>query len=461
MTDELSWTAGWRLQELIRDRQVSPVEVVRHFLGRAEELDPVLRCYQQMDPTGALAQAAAAERAVLDGDMLGPLHGVPISIKAHIPVAGLDMYAMFGEPKPPVVAARDAPIVARLRTAGAIIMGTGVIPGMGLSHLRDREGRLTTDLANHSRNPWDLTRVPGSSSSGGAAAVAAGVLPFAIGSDGGGSTRLPAAWCGILGLHPTLGRVPNGGRGSQNWNTTLGPLARDPRDVALLLQAIAGPEGGTIFSLQDEPPDYVAPIEGGVADLRFAWTDDFGYTGTYAGPESEKVVGVVRSAAHRLSELGASVEPSPVRWDDWWPSPMVMMNPTGVPYERYQEAEDARVRWWTGLRAVFSQFDLLLSPTIQHIAFDVERWSAAWSTSSGEYPNGSFVPTWTAHTFMHNWLGWPALSIPAGFVDGMPVGLQITGRPNGEALMLRAASAFLGAFPCPQPPPVRGGAAAR
>lgn len=452
-SNDLSWLPAWRLRDLVARREVSPVEITEHFLGRAEALDGTLRCFQQLDREGAREQARRAEQAALRGETLGSLHGVPIGIKAHIAVEGFGVYAMFGEPKPPALAGRDAPIVARLRSAGAIVFGTTVIPGMGVAHLRDRHGAVTDDLSHHSRNPWDLSRVPGSSSAGSAAAVSAGVLPVAIGSDGGGSTRLPAAWCGIVGLHPTLGRVPSGGRGASGWNTTLGPMTRDVRDTAVLLQAMAGPEGGTILSLQDEPPDYCTALDAGVNGMRFAWTDDFGFAGLYAGPESGEVIGTVRTAAQRFAELGATVQPTSQKWNDWWPHPTAMMAGDGVGFRQYEAAEDARREWWHGLHAVLSEHDLLLSVTIQHVAFDVQRWSDAWSSASGEYPSGSFVPTWTAHTFVHNWLGWPAVSVPCGFVDGLPVGLMITGRPNTEPLILRAANAFLSAFPRGERPP--------
>jgi aspartyl-tRNA(Asn)/glutamyl-tRNA(Gln) amidotransferase subunit A len=452
LSEDLTWLPAGRIAALVATGELSPVEVTEHFLGRAEDTAGRVRGFQELDAPGAKAQAAAAERAVLHGDALGPLHGVPVGIKANVPVAGFGLYPLFGETKPPVRVTRDAPVVSRLRRAGAVVFGTTVVPGMGLGNLRDPAGDPTSDLSWHPRNPWDLGRVPGSSSAGSAAAVAAGVLPVAIGTDGGGSTRLPAAWCGVVGLHPTLGRVPGLGRGASGWSTTVGPITRDAADAALVLQAVAGPHGGTVVSLQDDPPDYLAGIHSGVEGLRLAWTDDFGFARTYAGPESERVLDVVRSAAGRLRELGASVEPTAEVWEDWWPHPTVM-GAAGVSHERYQAAEDARQQWWETLRRVFETSDLLLTTTIQHVAFDVERWSAAWSSAGTGYPNGSFVPTWTAHTFMHNWLGWPAVSVPCGFVDGLPVGLQITGRPNQEPLVLRAAAAYLGAFGSDARPP--------
>jgi Asp-tRNA(Asn)/Glu-tRNA(Gln) amidotransferase A subunit family amidase len=251
-----------------------------------------------------------------------------------------------------------------------------------------------------------------------------------------------------------MGRVPTSGRGAADWNTTLGPLARDARDAALVLQAIAGPDGGTIVSLQSEAPDYLNDIGSGVDGLRLAWTDDFGFARTYAGPESERVLDVARAAARKFTSLGATVETTAVVFDDWWPHPTVMMITKGVSDPDYNRAEDARTRWWETLRGILTDHDLLLTTTIQHVAFDLHRWSAAWSTADTDYPNGSFVPTWTAHTFMYNWLGWPALSIPCGFVDGLPVSIQLSGRPDSEPLILRAANAFIEAFPCDDRPPV-------
>ncbi len=207
------------------------------------------------------------------------------------------------------------------------------------------------------------------------------------------------------------------------------------------------------MSLQDEPPDYVVDIASGIEGLRTAWTDDFGFARRYSGPESDRVLEVARTAAGRWHELGAVVEPMSEVFDDWWPHPTMMTSAPGVSYLQYQAAADARSGWWERLRRVFADHDLLLSTTILHVAFEVERWSAAWGSASGDYPNGSFVPTWTANTFPHNWLGWPAVSIPCGFVDGLPVGLQITGRPNEEALVLRAAAAYLGAFGSMARPP--------
>jgi Asp-tRNA(Asn)/Glu-tRNA(Gln) amidotransferase A subunit family amidase len=450
LSDELSWSPAWRLRELIEKRELSAVEVTEHVLGRVEELDSTLRCFHHLDREGAREQARRADLAVAESDELGPLHGVPVSVKAHIAVRGLP--SVNGG-----VAPRDHVVVERLRRHGAVIFGTNVMPGMGTQNLRDKDGP-TTDLSWHSRNPWDLTRVPGSSSAGGAAAVSAGVIPIAIGSDGGGSTRIPAAWTGIVGLHPTSGRVPwaqtNRTLRSQNATGTLGPLTRDVRDAALALQAMAGPYGGEMVSLQDTPPDFLVGIDGSAHGLRLAWTDDFGYARAYAGEESERVIDTVRSAAQGFRHLGAAVDTTHEVWADPWISILTTMNALEAPDEDFMAAQEARARLWDTFHRVLRDHDLLLSPTIQRVAFDIVRWNAAWTTNGTDYVQGNFAPTWTAHTFLFNWLGWPALSIPCGFVDGLPVGLQIIGRPNTEALVFQAANAFLRAFPRNERPPI-------
>ena len=439
----LEWLSAWEIQELISSREVSPTEVTEHCLARAEALEPVLHCFRTLDVKGARDQAKDAERAVLRGDDLGILHGVPVSVKEHIAVEGLPLFGMGlgndNQTQSGHLARRDAPVVRRLRCAGAVIMGTNHMPGMGVMGLRDAQGESTTDLSFHSRNPWDTGRVPGSSSAGGSAAVAGGVVPLAIGSDGGGSTRLPAAWTGLLGLHPTMGRVPMGQPPGGSWNISEGPLTCDARDGALALQAIAGPDGAEIISLQSEPPNYLHDLQSGVEGLRMAWSDDFGFAGKYAAPESEEVIATIRSAAFGLQALGACVEPTNEVFPEW--SSMLALGTTGYPPASgaaYERAQDTRGVWWSGFQGILKDHDVLLTPTIQHVAFTMERWQQAWSDGLAE-----FSMQWCAHTFPHIFLGWPALSVPCGFVDGLPVGLQITGRPDSEALLYRVADTVL------------------
>jgi aspartyl-tRNA(Asn)/glutamyl-tRNA(Gln) amidotransferase subunit A len=450
MSQELTWLPAWEIRELIAKGEVSPVEVLDHFLGRIEQHDGVLKSFKHLDREGARQQAVRAEKAVLRDDHLGPLHGIPISVKEHIAVEGLPTTGPIAEA---TIARWDDLSVERLRRAGAVIVGTNTMMGTGA-------GTMTSfDWEHEARNPWDPGRVPGWSSSGGAAAAVARLLPITIGSDGGGSTRLPAAYSGVVGVHPSQGRVPYVNYAAPVLRTggTYGPLSRDVRDAAITLQAMAGPDGRDMISMGDIPEDYQATIDRGVESLRFAWTDDFGYASLYALEESPRVIAAVRAAAHGLTSLGASVEPTAEVWEDFFP-PLGITNrvfaalpvPSALPKptpEEYQAAAEARGRNVARFYGVLADHDLLLSPTTQLVARTVDDWNESWTTKTQTFPHGTFAPTYTSHTHMFNWIGWPAVSVPCGFVDGLPIGLQLIGKPGSEALIFRVAHAFQKAFP--------------
>jgi Asp-tRNA(Asn)/Glu-tRNA(Gln) amidotransferase A subunit family amidase len=448
MSEELTWLPAWQIRELIAKGEVSPVEVLDHFLGRIEQHDVVLKAFKYIDREGARGEATRAERAVVNGDHLGPLHGIPISVKEHIAVEGMPT---TGPMAGPGIARWDDLSVERLRQAGAIIIGTNTMMGTGAGSM------MSFDWEHEARNPWDSKRVPGWSSSGGAASAVARLLPITIGSDGGGSTRLPAAYSGVVGVHPSQGRVPYVNYASPMLRTavTYGPLSRDVRDAAITLQAMAGPDGRDLISMGDVPEDYQANIDSGVDGLRFAWTDDFGYASLYALEESSRVIAAVRAAAQGLTSLGASVETTTQAWEDFFlpmgvtgrafsvlPSPLPKPTP-----EEYQAAAEARGRNVARFYDVLADYDLLLSPTSQLVARTVEEWDACWTTNTQTFPHGTFAPTYTSHTHMFNWIGWPAVSVPCGFVDGLPIGLQLIGKPGSEALIFRVAQAFQKAFP--------------
>ena len=260
-TDELTWLPAWRINELVVNKEVSPVEVTEHFLGRIEELEPTLHAFRTLDAAGAREQAQQAEDAIRQGAAVGPLHGIPVAVKEHIAVKGLP-FSLTGPQHAPI-AKRDDILTERLRAAGAIMVGTTVMPGMGNSPTAGR--KPSDDLSDQPRNPWDPTRVPGSSSAGSAAATASGMLPFTIGSDGGGSTRLPSALSGVVGLHTTARRIPFVTHRLEGLPLTgsFGPITRDVRDAAIALQVMAGPDGRDFVCLQDDPPDYSAGLDAG------------------------------------------------------------------------------------------------------------------------------------------------------------------------------------------------------
>jgi aspartyl-tRNA(Asn)/glutamyl-tRNA(Gln) amidotransferase subunit A len=460
MTDELTWAPAWQIRERIAKGEVSPVEVLDHFLGRIEQHDPVLKAFRHVDREGARAAAKEAEAAVRRGDELGSLHGIPISVKEHIAVAGLPVMMVGAGGGADRNARNDDLGIARLREAGAIIVGTNTM--MGTQAPAPGEYNWEAEA----RNPWDPARVPGWSSSGGAATAAARLLPIAIGSDGGGSTRLPGAYSGVIGVHPSAGLVPSFNysvKMRRNPTGTIGPLARDSVDAAITMQAMAGPDGRDFDCIQADAPDMVGHLDDGVDGLRLAWTDDYGFTPMYAFDESPRVIAAVRQAAQGFTSLGATVEATDEQWEDFFPGlggTMFLFGPPNVASPMPETAAwinaiDVRDRNWRKFREVLRTHDLLISATTQLLAPTMEDWAARWGgTGPKPFPHGTFAPHYTSHTHMFNWLGFPAVSVPCGFVDGLPIGLQIVGWPGSEDKIFRAAHAFLKANPRDERPPV-------
>jgi aspartyl-tRNA(Asn)/glutamyl-tRNA(Gln) amidotransferase subunit A len=443
--DELTWMPGWRIRDALVAGQYSALEVTEHFLARIEKLDSVLHAFLKLDTRGARAQAKAADAALKRGEKPGLLHGVPVALKDHIAVKGLPWprrgHAPSDGTKINMDPAKEDSIVAeRLRKAGAIIVGNTIMPGMGL-------GADMDTLDRHPRNPWNPERVPGSSSAGSAAAVASGMLPICIGSDGGGSTRLPAALCGVIGLHPSTGRVPNANYDSTRLmlTGTFGPITRNMRDAAITLQAIAGPDGRDMLSAVHPPaPDYLAAFAKGARGLKFGWTDDFGFASKYFRPDSAAIVAQSRKAAEGFTAIGATLDTPTIDLEDFWPHVAHTMyhyegNPQPEPVMR--AAMEARGRNRAKFDALLETHDFILSTTIPFTAPTVEEWDKDWKDGV------SFAPIYTSETFMFNWIALPAISIPIGFYKGMPIGLQIVGKPDSEPRMFAAAAAFMSKFP--------------
>lgn len=442
---DLTWMPAWQIRDGIVAGRFTALQVTEHFLARIARLDPVLHAFLTIDAAGAREQASAADAARQRGEQPGLLHGVPIALKDHIAVKGLPWprrghAPSEGTPINMDPAAEDSIVAERLRKAGAIIVGNTIMPGMGL-------GMDITDLAQHARNPWDPAKIPGSSSAGSAAAVASGMLPVAIGSDGGGSTRLPSALCGVIGLHPTTGRVPNAIYDSARLmlTGTFGPITRDIRDTAIVLQAIAGPDGRDMLStVHPAAPDYLAGIASGAAGLKFAWTDDFGFASKYFFDDSPAIVAQSRAAAAGFTGLGATLHTPELVLEDFWPhvaSTMYHYEGNPQPVAVMEAAMKARGRNRAKLDTLFETHDFILSTTIPFTAPTVQQWSDNWKDGV------SFAPTYTSETFMFNWLQLPAISIPIGFYKGMPIGLQLVGKPDSEPRMFAAAAAFLNKFP--------------
>ena len=418
---------------------MSAVEVTELFLGRIEEFDPVLRSFRSVDHKAAREQARQAERAVLAGEELGCLHGIPVALKEHLPVRGSIWHDLLTDQK--AEAERDSIEAERLRAQGAIVFGSLVAQGA------NRDADLEPG------NAWDLVRTPGGSSLGSASATAAALLPVSVCTDGRGSTRLPAAFSGTVGLRGTRGRVPSMHSGAMYPQilTDSSPMTRDVRDAALMLHALAGPDGRDTACLQSSTPDYSSLLNHDCEGMRLAWTDDFGYAGTYATPESAAVIARTRKAALGLESAGATIEPI----EDVWPDPdfatwMVHVE-SPVLNERIKEqllasgkmssdsvtrAQDSRQAIWLKFHDVLSRYDFILSPTIHFTAPLVTEWLDL-------FRQPQFMASYTAYTAAANLLGWPAVSVPVGLVDGLPVSVQIMGLPDSEPEMLLLAQALL------------------
>jgi Asp-tRNA(Asn)/Glu-tRNA(Gln) amidotransferase A subunit family amidase len=451
----LTWMPAWRIREMIAKREVSAVEVTEHFLGRIEELEPKVHAFRAIDYAGARAAAKEADAAQRRGEPLGLLHGIPVSVKDGTAVKGLDVieFTSATTANAPHISAYDSIPVERLRKAGAIIAGVNIMPGQGI-------GPGMPDLDHHPRNPWDLTRAPGSSSAGPAAAAAAAMVPITLGGDGGGSTRLPAALSGVFGLHTTPGRIAAVDYGTPNialLDGSRGPMARDVRDAAIMMQVVAGPDGRDPLSTLEGPvPDYLADLDKGANGLSFAWSDAMGFAAKppYALADSPRIIAAIREAAQGFGRIGAKVEATDEQWEGFWPGANVTRQGYGgmaasdqkVTPDQLREALDIRGRNWDRFAKVLQTHDLLLTPTATFTARTVEEWNELCHSGM------DWWPIYTSHTFMFNWLGMPAASVPCGMVDGLPIGLQIIGPPHSEPLIFRAAAALMKAFPQTQRP---------
>jgi len=454
---------AWRIAELVRSGEQSPVEIVQASLDRIARLDSQVHAFLTVTADEALAEAEEAAAAVRAGEPLGPLHGVPIAVKDELWTKGVRATAgslAFED----FVPEQDGTAMARLRAAGAILVGKTNVPEFMCW------SRTANNLGPETVNPWDTRRSPGASSGGSGAALAAGMVPLAVGSDGGGSIRIPAALCGVHGLYPTPGRVPDTGSFSYSPVGSLGPMARDVRDLALALTVMSGPDG------EDErkvPPagDYLAAIASGVAGLRCAWTPDFGHIQTQPG-----LTDAVRGAVAPLADAGAEILTLDVAFEDFWEilhsSVEVLAEADGIarpPYTRSpaflerclrpanferltpfgQGAATARfsndevrarsVERLFDLRrrveALFARYDVILSPTMPTTAPLLPEGLA------DPYPYPPLA-CGTYFTSVANLCRLPAASFACGLFDGLPMAVQVIGPWGREDVVLKVCAAL-------------------
>lgn len=463
MFDALLDEDATTLAALIRSGDVSAQEVTQAALDRMEQREPQIQAFCTATPQLALQQAAAVDAKRARGETLGALAGVPLAVKDLICTAGVKTtsgshaYADF-------VPEEDDITVERLLAADAVLLGKTTAPEFGYS------GVGHNPLFPSPRNPWDLSKTPGGSSAGSGAALAAHLCPIALGSDGGGSVRIPAAHCGVFGLKASMGRVPlwPGCRderypGVSSWESLehIGPMTRSVRDSALMMSVMAGPDMRDRHSIPCNDVDWLASLDKPLSVLRIAFSADFGYIAV--DPEVRDIVtqaarrfarelgaeldevdpGIADEGAtfaalvafesdltgmrHMQTELGARMSPhlSAMLQRDWRA-------------ETFTDANTTRKKLCNQMWRFMQHYDLLLSPTLAVPPFPLNM-------QGPEIIDGRMVRSdhWLSFCFPFNFTGQPAASVPAGFTaSGLPIGMQIVGRHLDDGLVLAASAAF-------------------
>lgn len=450
---------------LYRRRQLSPVELVTACLHRIDRLNPQVNAFVTLVADNALEAARGAEArfASADREDLPPLFGIPFSVKDTLPTAGVRTTSgspLFADAIPE----EDAAAVARLLQYGAILLGKTNTPAFGWV------GVTQNLLFGATRNPWNPDLTCGGSSGGAAVAALCGMAPINIGTDGGGSLRIPASFCGIVGFKPSFGRIPNFPNGPNGSLQHIGPLARTLDDLSAVYEGLAGPDERDAYSLPADLPDANAGTE---KPLRVLFCEDLGF----AEAVDPEVVEICRSAAGRLSQLGHEVEagvpdwPSPMRiWQTLFTAglarrlgPIAAERPEAFepellgyiragerlgPFDFY-DAGIARTEWWQYVRDTFAHHDVLAMPAVACPPFAVDRRTAG--TVAGR--KVSFYG-WAPFSAAFNLTGQPAISLPAGFTkSGLPVGLQLVGRRFADRQLLRLAAAAEALGPRTATPP--------
>jgi aspartyl-tRNA(Asn)/glutamyl-tRNA(Gln) amidotransferase subunit A len=443
------------LLEGFRKKTLSPVEVTQAVLARIEQLNPKLNAFCLVSET-ALEDAKASEARWTAGQPRGLLDGVPVSIKDIILTKGwptlrgsktIDAKGPWND---------DAPATARLREHGAVLLGKTTTPEFGWKGVTD------SPLTGITRNPWNPAKTPGGSSGGAAAAVASGMGPLAVGTDGGGSIRIPCSFTGLFGIKPSFGRVPAWPLSPFGTVAHVGPMTRSVTDAALMLNVLAQPDARDWHALPYDARDWRMGLDGGVADLRIAYSADLGYAKVDA-----EVRQIVDDAVKVFIDLGAKVEqknpgftdPAPVFTTHWFSGAAFLMKGVKnqklvdpglrevaaqgekITADQLLDAQMKRGALGVHMNLFHREYDLLLTPTLSIAAFDAgkevadkmlqERWT-----------------DWTPFSFPFNLTQQPAASIPCGLTKaGLPVGLHIVGPRYADALVLRAARAFETARP--------------
>ncbi|TCU07593.1 amidase [Rhizobium sullae] len=464
MTDLASLSAQ-ALTQGYRSGELSPVEVLSACLERIDRFEPMVNAFVFVDREGALKAARASERRWRRGDQKGPADGVPATIKDNIAWSGFpNRQGSLLTAKTP--AAFDAPAVARLKEAGCVLLGKTTMPEFGWKGVGD------SPLTGITRNPWDLSRTSGGSSAGAAVAALLGMGVLHLGTDGAGSIRIPASFCGVVGFKPSYGRVPSYPLSAMGGLAHVGPIARSVSDVATMLSVISQPDHRDPTAWNLAPPDYEEVSNQELSGLRIGCSIDLGFA-DHLDPE---IVSAVKHAAAELARLGASVDEIDLALEDprdilatlWEAGAALLLRnyargdwsrcDPGMARaaERGREISGAcviealtrkRVELSASLSHIFESYDLLITPQMPTVALPagmdtpprgfagVDEWGEDWTR-------------WSPFTYPFNITQLPAVSVPCGHSsEGLPIGLQIVGPMRADELVLRAARAFEAAMP--------------
>jgi aspartyl-tRNA(Asn)/glutamyl-tRNA(Gln) amidotransferase subunit A len=467
MKTNLADCTATELIALYKAGQASPREAHAAAIQRIDKLNPVLKAFCHLDQVASAQAATISEAAWVlhrkNGAAVRALEGVPTCIKDLILTAGMPTLRGSHTVDETQVWDVDAPVTARLKEAGAVILGKTSTPEFGC------KGETNSPRTGISRNPWDTRKTPGGSSGGTAAAVAAGMVPIGVGTDGAGSVRIPAAFCGNFGLKPSFGRVPAYPLSPFGSVAHLGPHTMSVADAALMMNVMAQPDARDWTSLPYDGADYVRDLNAGVKGLRIAYSPTLGFA-KHIHPE---VHAAVAQAATQFEALGAVVEHIDPGFDDpleittglWFIGAWTVWNTLSPAQQavtdpdfkaeaeigsRISALDVQRLHLQRGalgshMRQFMQRYDLLLTPAVSIPAFDAKP--------AGHSPmNPAAMLGWTPFSYPFNLTQQPACSIPCGLtLAGLPIGLQLVGPMFGDALVLRAARAYEAVNPIPRP----------
>lgn len=464
---DLTQAPAHELLALYRSGQASPVEVTQAVLSRIERVNPLINAFCLVDEDAAMASAQASEARWQahrhHGAAVGVLDGVPACIKDLILTRGWPTLRGSRTVDPNQAWDVDAPATARLREAGAVLLGKTTTPEFGC------KGETNSPATGITRNPWNLNHTPGGSSGGTAAAVAAGLGPIGVGTDGAGSVRIPAAFCGNVGLKPSFGRVPAYPLSPFGSVAHLGPHTMSVRDAALITNVLKQPDARDWTALPPDTSDYTVGLEDGIRGLKIAYSPTLGYA-RHVDPEIAAAVDV---AVMQLQALGAHVEQVDPGFEDpldittglwflgaytvWKGLSAEQQAVTDPDFEteadlgaqlsalQVQQLNQRRGTLGSHMRQFMQRFDLLVTPAVAIPAFETR--------AAGTVPMDPVsMLGWTPFSYPFNLTQQPAITVPCGLTrNGLPMGLQIVGPMFGDALVLRAARAYESLVPVVRP----------